>query len=55
MLFELANPIQGAERRYNWEQKVVIGLQANELSTILADPAGDHQFYHDTCECRGIQ
>jgi hypothetical protein len=30
---------------------VMIGLQANELSTILAEPDEDHQFYHDTCEC----
>jgi hypothetical protein len=50
MLFELANPVGGVERRYNWEQKVMIGLQANELAAILSDPDGNHEFFHDTCE-----
>lgn len=50
MLFELANAGSPGERRYNWDKKVMIGLQANELSTILAEPDANHDFYHDTCE-----
>uniref|UniRef100_A0A383V6W3 Uncharacterized protein n=1 Tax=Tetradesmus obliquus TaxID=3088 RepID=A0A383V6W3_TETOB len=48
MLFELANAVSPGERRYNWDKKVMIGLQANELSTILAEPNANHDFYHDT-------
>lgn len=51
MLFELANPVGSGDRRYSWDQKVVISLQANELSSILAEPDTEHTFYHDTCEC----
>ncbi|KAF6265254.1 ssDNA-binding transcriptional regulator [Scenedesmus sp. NREL 46B-D3] len=48
MLFELANPVGSGDRRYSWDQKVVISLQANELSSILAEPDTEHTFYHDT-------
>eukprot|EP00879_Flechtneria_rotunda_P026239 GHRR01027965.1.p1 GENE.GHRR01027965.1~~GHRR01027965.1.p1 ORF type:complete len:147 (+),score=46.04 GHRR01027965.1:436-876(+) len=44
--FEMATAL--AERRYNWDEKVMIFLSTSELATLMAAPQSEHQFYHDT-------
>lgn len=47
-MFELA--AAKGERSYNWDNKVMVQLRAEEIGNLLASPEISHQFYHDTCK-----
>jgi hypothetical protein len=45
--FSSSGPAAPGTRRYDWASKLNVALSVNELGTILADPDGPHEFFHD--------
>lgn len=50
-IFEVAS--SSGERRYNWDDKIVVAMNPLELAKIMRAPDQEHSFYHDTCEYDG--
>jgi hypothetical protein len=51
LFLEFAKAIEGQQRAYDWNNKVTWGMSVPELSTILATPNQQHDFFHDPGGC----
>jgi hypothetical protein len=51
LFLEFARAIEGQQRAYDWNNKVTWGMGVSELSTILASPNQQHDFFHDPGVC----